>query len=179
MIPTAARLSEHPNMPSVRDLMTASVIAIDESDTIPFATAEMKWLRVRHLPVVDSIGRLIGLVCEADLRTAMSLYGTAETLPVAVVMRHPVFTVAPDAPLIDAMELMLDCKLTALPVVDRHCKLVGILTESDFVRYAYRELTGRTFLKVAGIQEQTTLVPRAAGCPDPLALTVRAHGRAR
>ena len=164
---TRARpMAEETSAPSVADLMTTPVVAVDETETVDLANAEMKWAHIRHLPVVEGAGRFVGLLTQADLRVALTQYGRAATLPVAVVMRHPVFTIEPHAPLADAVELMLDTKLTALPVVDRAGQLVGILTESDFVRYVFRELTGRTFLTAVASQEHVTLRPLASILDD-------------
>jgi len=170
----ALRTTDAKSRAKVRDLMTAAVVAIGEAETVQAASVEMHWAHVRHLPVVDGVGRLIGLVTRAELQTALTLYDSAETLPVALVMRRDVFTVGPHTPLAEAMELMLDSKLTALPVVDRAARLVGILTESDFVRCVYRQLTGHSFQATMGHQERPT-IPTLTD-PSETAEQVR-HGR--
>jgi acetoin utilization protein AcuB len=152
---------------TVADLMTSPAFAVEESETIELANAEMKWAHIRHLPVVRQGGRFSGLLSQADIHTALALYGTGATLPVAVVMRHPVFTVEPQASIVEAMELILDNKLSALPVVNRLGVLVGILTESDFVRRVYRELSGRAFAAPAGCQELVTVRPRKQVSDSP------------
>jgi CBS domain-containing membrane protein len=53
------------------------------------------------------------------------------TSPVSRVMTKPVYSIAPDAPLTDAVRLMLEHKFHCLPVMDHDNKLVGIITESD------------------------------------------------
>ncbi|MBB5576678.1 MULTISPECIES: CBS domain-containing protein [Rhizobium] len=50
-------------------------------------------------------------------------------------MTSPVTTVAPSTPLIDAAKLMLERRVGGLPVLDDHGRLVGIITESDFLRW--------------------------------------------
>ena len=91
----ALRTTDAKSRAKVRDLMTAAVVAIGEAETVQAASVEMHWAHVRHLPVVDGVGRLIGLVTRAELQTALTLYDSAETLPVALVMRRDVFTVGP------------------------------------------------------------------------------------
>jgi CBS domain-containing membrane protein len=103
---------------------------------------------VRHVPVVDDEGSLVGLVSHRDLlRTA--LIEQPDSAPQAEnealagittgeVMNTSVDTVEPDTPLVEAAELMLENKYGCVPVVEGD-RLVGILTESDFVRHVARE----------------------------------------
>jgi homoserine O-acetyltransferase len=126
--------------------MTTSLVVADASEAIDLATAEMKWSHIRHLPVVDGRGCFIGLVHATDVAAAIARHKPGVKLPVGAVMRQDVFTVTPDTPLATAIELMLDLQLNALPVVDDHKRLVGILTEADFVRRAYTQLTGAEYV---------------------------------
>ncbi|HET7344029.1 MAG TPA: CBS domain-containing protein [Methylomirabilota bacterium] len=87
--------------------------------------------RIHYLPVVDEHARLVGMVTTDDA------LGTGRHVPsdrdvVADVMSAPPVSIAPTAPLTDAMRLMADRSLGALPVV-KHGLVVGILTQSDVV----------------------------------------------
>jgi CBS domain-containing protein len=103
----------------------------------------MRLGRIRHLPVLDDEGALVGIVSQRDLfRGALARalgYGAHAQqkllgqLLVKEVMTNDPVAVAPDAPLADAARLMLERKIGALPVVENG-RLVGILTESDFVK---------------------------------------------
>ena len=125
----------------VSDLMTTGVATLDADEWISIAETIMKLGRIRHMPVVDKTGRLVGIVTERDLfRGALArLLGLDETqraamraLPVSQVMTTRLFTTTPDTPLRDAAHLMAERKIGCLPVLSQG-KLVGILTEGDFV----------------------------------------------
>jgi CBS domain-containing membrane protein len=99
---------------------------------------------VRHAPVVDQGGSLLGLVSERDvLRRA---FGPQADLPLTVqadqvtslraedIMTREVDTVGPDEDAATAAQTMLDNKYGCLPVIEDGT-LTGILTEADFVRF--------------------------------------------
>ena len=128
----------------VRDIMTEPVVVIGLTDNLKVADDIMRWKHVRHLPVVDDAGRLVGLITHRDLLRACvsSIAGISEReqqsllrgIPVREIMRADMYTVEPDANLRQAAQMMLDHKIGCVLVVEGD-KLVGILTEADFVRY--------------------------------------------
>lgn len=128
----------------VRDLMTTDVRTIGRNDKVSDADALMTSARVRHLPVLDDDGQLAGILSRRDVyRTALQrTFGYGEkaqdrilgNLVVKELMTNRVETVAPDAPVEDAAKRMLEKKISALVVVEGE-RVVGILTESDFVRH--------------------------------------------
>jgi CBS domain-containing protein len=129
----------------VRHLMTPVVRTLHREDHLDLADELMAGQRIRHLPVVDERGRVCGVVSQRDLfRGALAKalgYGrTAErklhsALRVAEVMSPKVVTIGPFEPLANAARLMLEHKIGCLPVVDGE-KLLGIVTEADFLRLA-------------------------------------------
>lgn len=129
----------------VRDLMTPAVETLGRNDALTLADDLMRQRRIRHLLVLDEEGALCGVVSQRDLfRGALARalgYGESAqrkllgTLVVKEVMTTEVVTVGPDAPLGEAARLMLEHQIGCLPVVEGE-RLVGILTESDFVRRA-------------------------------------------
>ncbi len=126
----------------VRDLMTRDPKTLGRNDQLPLADDLMKQERIRHLPVLDDDGELVGIVSQRDMfRGALAhALGYGETaqrrmlglLVVKEVMTTRVVTVGPGAPIADAARTMVDRKIGCLPVVEGG-RLVGILTESDFV----------------------------------------------
>ncbi len=123
----------------VRDVMTPEVVTLDREDELGLASDIMRLGRVRHLPVVEKEGgALVGVLSQRDLLRAALLRcadpaGRSEkTVAVCQVMTPAPTTTAPDAPLKAAANLMLQQKIGCLPVLEAG-KLVGILTESDFV----------------------------------------------
>jgi acetoin utilization protein AcuB len=110
----------------------------------------MRARKIRHLPVVDRAGRLVGMVTARDLRQVLfapivqderaDVQALLEALSVRDVMTRGVLSVRVATSIRDAARLMHERKLGALPVVERD-RLVGILTESDVLR-AFQELLG-------------------------------------
>jgi len=129
----------------VSELMNRSVVTGGPSDTWRDAVGRMQGARVRHLPVVDTKGELIGVVTDRDLRhhlfdaRVLKEIGTiaVDTLLKAVrvgdVMSSPVVSVGAGDELVEAARLMLEDKVGSLPVVDGG-QVVGIITETDLLR---------------------------------------------
>lgn len=127
-----------PNL-TVADLMSTAVMTIHTGEPIREAHAEMEMGGVRHLPVVDDRGRLAGIVSDRDLlRVALQRTHKA----VDDVMTRGVETVTPDTPAAEAALLMLDRRISSLPVVDDAGVLVGVVTTTDLVELARRALLG-------------------------------------
>lgn len=128
----------------VRDLMTSSVLTLRERDSLATLHDLMESRHLRHVPVVDEDGTLVGLVTHRDLlrRTAsgreelpMSLErAILRGMTIGEIMTTAVETIEADRDLREAAQLMIENKFGCLPVVEGD-ELVGILTETDFVRY--------------------------------------------
>jgi CBS domain-containing membrane protein len=127
----------------VRDLMTEKVFTLKPKDDLAALYDLMDTRHVRHVPIVDSDGELVGLVTDRDL--SRSALGAVEELPLSVerdilrrrrirgIMATEPDSIEPDATLKEAAEILLENKVGCLPVVEG-LHLVGILTEADFVR---------------------------------------------
>lgn len=132
----------------VRDVMTADPTTLKRNDKLTLADDIMTLGRVRHLPVVDDDDQtVVGIVTQRDLfRDALAQalgYGRhaqrkiLDTLSVKDVMATEVITASPDAALVEAAKILTERKIGCLPVVENG-KLVGILTEGDFVALVAR-----------------------------------------
>ena len=128
---------------SVADLMTAEVVTLTEDETLAHAQRCMARGRIRHLPVVrDDV--LVGLITHRDLLAAsFSIFAEVEaseqrrvfdTVRVVEAMHRDVVTVSPELPVSKAARILLENKYGCLPVVDDEHRLVGIVTEADFLR---------------------------------------------
>jgi CBS domain-containing protein len=127
----------------VREWMTSPVVTISPHASISAAHQIMKEHGIRRLVVTEN-NQLLGIVTIGDVREASPSDATTLSiwelnylwaqLTVEKMMTPNVITVNPEWPIIDAAELMLDHKISGLPVLDAKGKLVGILTESDIFR---------------------------------------------
>lgn len=128
----------------VQDLMTSVVETLQIGDSLDMAAHLMKVGRLRHLPVVDGDEHLVGLVTHRRILSAWVSHGRPERerphavaaeVPVEMLMERNVLTVSPDTSAALAAALIESSRFGCLPVVDQG-KLVGIITEADFVRFA-------------------------------------------
>jgi len=132
-----------PTRLQVRDVMSRDVHTVKRNDQLAIADALMKQERVRHLPVLDEDGEVCAVVSQRDLFRGALLralgYGSrAEELMLRHVvvkeaMSADIQTTAPDTLVADAARLMIERKIGCLPVIESG-RLVGIVTETDFVR---------------------------------------------
>ena len=126
------------------DVMTEDPKTISMTATVGDAVRMLHTLDVRHLPVVDDEGTLVGMLSDRDLRglsfpeiVGEEYIGSIQTAldaPISSVMTSDVVAVEveDDASLI--IELMLDYKIGAVPVVDLDGTLVGIVSYVDLLR---------------------------------------------
>lgn len=124
----------------VKFRMSVPPLTIDPDESLSDAHAYMQKQKVRHLPVVKSDGKMVGLIAEDDLLKAQPSSATSLSVweihyllmevKVKAVMVKDVITTTEDTPIEEAAHLMLDNKIGSLPVI-RDDKLVGIITESD------------------------------------------------
>ena len=135
----------------VKDVMTKDPFTIDPEAPLATAIDVMRTKELRHLPVVDEAGQLIGIITDRDLRHAafgpvvgeyLSAHSqrrlrgigeTLENLKVRDVMTWVVVTTEPDKSIAHAAVIMTERRVGSLPVVDSG-KLVGMLTERDVLR---------------------------------------------
>ena len=132
----------------VRDVMTKDVATLDRNEKLAVADDVMRLGRIRHLPIIDEDGALAGIVSQRDLFHSGLLralgFGShakdraMDLLVLKEAMKTEVETVTPSAPLAEAAKTMLEKKIGCLVVVEGK-KIVGILTESDFVKLALRD----------------------------------------
>lgn len=126
----------------IRDIMRSLPVTAPPDTRVLDARALMGRERIRHLLVVQGT-RLAGIVTDRDIRlnlpspaTSLSVWEInylLARLTVGEVMSKSVIIVDPDRDAAEAARIMIDHKIGALPVLDGG-RLVGIVTESDFLR---------------------------------------------
>jgi acetoin utilization protein AcuB len=135
----------------VRDAMTPNPMTIDPEVPVETAVATMRERQLRHLPVVDDSGKLLGVVTDRDIRSAIFGAAIVEYLSASergrlaalahslgdVRVRHVMtwgaMTIRPDAPVAQAAAVMAEARVGSLPVVDGG-QLIGIITERDVLK---------------------------------------------
>ena len=128
----------------VRDIMTTKVFTIGADKKLFVAKEIMEWAHIRHIPVVDTSNRVVGIISHRDiLRASLSALDTrfaaAERqqhlsgASALAIMHHPARTIAPDASVQEAAGLMRQFKIGCLPVVEED-RLIGIVTEYDILQ---------------------------------------------
>lgn len=117
----------------VRDRMSAHPVTIEPESSALSALGIMQYHHLRHLPVVDPGGHVVGILAERDLLLAASRHLHAG-MEVSEVMARDVVVVNAETPLGEAASLMAAHHFGSLPVVDAERNIIGILTESDIFR---------------------------------------------
>ncbi|KAB2901519.1 MAG: CBS domain-containing protein [Kofleriaceae bacterium] len=125
----------------ISEIMTTHVVSVRDDASLSNIDWEMTLAEVRHIPVVDDAGHLLGLVSDRDLLRNIAR-AERSRLPVSYVMSAAPLTVRPDDPALAALEVLLTRKVGAVPVVDDAGHLIGIVTSTDFLNLAYRALRG-------------------------------------
>jgi CBS domain-containing protein len=123
---------------TVGDLMSIDVHTANEGDTLEEAHKFMRMAGVRHLPVLDADDELVGILSDRDLLLGWS---QGPSTKVADLMSRYTKWVHPETSARDAAAMMLSDKIGCLPVLDGGKKLIGIVTETDFLLVAHRALT--------------------------------------
>jgi len=123
------------NYRTVGQFMSTDLFTVRPDDLVDLAASVMDWRHIRHVPVEDEAGRLVGLVSHRDLLRLLAR-GLADKSnePVAVrqIMKPDPVTITPDTPTLDAIALMRGRRVGCLPVVEAGT-LVGIVTAQDFL----------------------------------------------
>jgi len=130
-------------MDTVRRWMSSPALVVDESMLLPDVRQRLEQQHVRRLPVVNTAGQLVGIVTEGDINRVSdshitdvrdySLYHRVADLPISEIMTRTVVTVTPDTPILVVARLLLDHRISGVPVVEDG-RVIGMITESDLFR---------------------------------------------
>jgi len=130
----------------VKDIMTEDVFVLHANDDLDLVQTLIKSRHTRYIPIVDSNGSFVGLITHRDLlsltvsRLANMNNNGPEGLnghvPIRKIMQNGILTADPDMNLFTALSIFLKNTVGFLPVVSKK-KLVGILTEADFLKLTF------------------------------------------
>lgn len=123
----------------VGDVMIRDVFTVDTSSTLADAARRMRDANVGVLPVLER-GRLVGMITDRDLVIRGMARGAdpASTL-VAECATRELVCARPDTDVHEAMEVMSDCQIGRLPVVDDDNRVIGIVTLSSLALRAPKQ----------------------------------------
>ena len=136
---------------NVRDIMTSNPISIEQDTPVGTAIDIMVDRKIRHLPVVNEQGAVVGIITDRDVRSAAlapalqeylseaarrrlrGIAATLESLRVKDAMTCNPATTSPEVSVRQAAAVMLERQVGSLPVIENG-KLVGIVTDRDAVK---------------------------------------------
>jgi CBS domain-containing protein len=123
----------------VEQYMSTDLVTVNEEELVDLVACLMDWQRIRHVLVEDHEHRLVGLVTHRNLLRFLAdrggSEGPAESLAVKEIMIRDPVIVSPDTSTVEAVRRMRSYKISSLPVV-REGRLIGIITEKDFIHIA-------------------------------------------
>jgi CBS domain-containing protein len=126
----------HESWRTVSQIMHTEIVTVSPDDIVELAASVMDWEKIRHLPVEDSEGRLVGIVTHrAMVRLLAKRDRAAKEITVREVMTSNPISVAPECTTLRAIQVMREHKVGCLPIL-REGRLAGIITERDFLRIA-------------------------------------------
>jgi acetoin utilization protein AcuB len=130
----------------ISDIMVKNLRTISPDATLSSAGDLMKQYKIRHLLIIDPVsGKLIGLLSDRDVKKIVSPFAGSRSaterdnatlqVKVAVIVRNePIAVAKPSDTVRCVAEMLLQKKISAIPIVDEDRKAVGIVTSDDLVR---------------------------------------------
>ena len=126
----------------VGQFMTTDLFTVRPGDIIDLAANVMDWEHIRHVPVEDEDGQLVGMVSH---RALLNLIGKEEPrdrdepVLISTIMDPEPVSVSPETSTLDAIKIMREHRVSALPVT-QNGRLIGIVTAGDFLSVTERLL---------------------------------------
>jgi predicted transcriptional regulator/gamma-glutamylcysteine synthetase len=118
---------------TVEQVMTSDVFTVHPEDLIDLAASLMDWEHLRYVPVEDKDGHLLGLLSWRAVTRMISRGESQRGIPVRELMQPDPITIRPEASTLEAIQTMRKHEIGCLPVVNAQGRLVGIVTEHDFM----------------------------------------------
>jgi acetoin utilization protein AcuB len=165
----------------VQGWMTTDVATVHEDTSMMKASIVMKEKKIRCLPVVDEQGKLVGIVSDRDLRDAAPSKATTldvyelnyllSSMKIKDIMSKNLVVVKPDETVEFAAILMIENKISSLPVVNGKDELIGIITQTDI----FKVLINIAGVYAGGIQFAFSLEDRPGSIKEA-ADVIRSYG---
>ena len=128
------------------DIMTKPIVSVGNQEEFHVVWERMATYDIRHLPVIDHMGSVVGVITERSLYKIHSprkledgsWYYDRELLDgfiLTKVMSQDPFTLRPDNTLADAMKAVIQFKYGCIPIVDKNNVPVGIITRNNIIKF--------------------------------------------
>jgi acetoin utilization protein AcuB len=153
----------------VKNWMSKDVITVAADDSMQNAIYLLQENNIKMLPVVEK-GALVGIITDRDLKKSSPSDATTldmhellfliSKIKIRDLMKKPVHTVPPNFTIEEAAAILLEKRISGLPVVDEDGRLVGVITRSDI----FRLIISLTGLGKKGIQ----IALRIEDMPGPI-----------
>jgi acetoin utilization protein AcuB len=164
----------------VENWMNPNVITVDADDSMLDATKILKEHNIRHLPVLEK-GKLVGVITDRDLKRASPSDATTleahellyliATIKVREIMTKNPITVPYNYTIEEAAEILLQAKISGMPVVDKDGDVIGTITQTDL----FKVLISITGVGKKGVQFAFLLEDRAGSIKE-VADIIRSYG---
>ena len=164
----------------VENWMNPNVITVDADDSMLDATKLLKEHNIRHLPVLEK-GKLVGVITDRDLKRAAPSDATAleahellyliANIKVREIMTRNPITVPYNYTIEEAAELLLQARISGMPVVNKDGDVIGTITQTDL----FKVLISLTGVGKKGVQFAFLLEDRPGSIKD-VADVIRAYG---
>ena len=164
----------------VENWMNPNVITVDADDSMLDATKLLKEHNIRHLPVLEK-GKLVGVITDRDLKRASPSDATTleahellyliATIKVREIMTKNPITVPYNYTIEEAAEILLQAKISGMPVVDKDGDVIGTITQTDL----FKVLISLTGVGKKGVQFAFLLEDRAGSIKE-VADIIRSYG---
>jgi CBS domain-containing protein len=129
------RLAQIESPTTVREIMTADVVTVTPHQSLADAMALMATHRFHHLLVTNADGKLLGVLSDRDLLSALPGKPDWENYEVRQMMTKNPLAASPDDSLADALSKVLAMRVNSLPVIAADGKVLGIVTSTDLLRH--------------------------------------------
>ncbi|MDX1566334.1 MAG: CBS domain-containing protein [Longimicrobiales bacterium] len=131
-----------PNFMTVEQYMTTSLFTVNQEELVDLVAFLMEREEIRHVLVEDDEHHLVGIVSYRSLLRLLAEGRETADVAVGTIMEDDPISVSPETPTLEAIEIMRDEGVSCLPVV-KAGKLVGLVTERDFMPIAYQLLADK------------------------------------
>ncbi len=129
-MPNLEAMDHEHRVDKVYKIMTKALFVVNKNDAVHLVSKIMKWKKIKHIPVVDKKGKIIGIISKSNIDAYNNKRKTDELISVSRLMERDVITISPEMKTKDAKALMIEKGIGSLPVVDDG-ELVGIITSID------------------------------------------------